>query len=328
MRPAVSVIIPAYNGARWLRGCLESVLRQTYRPHEILVVDDGSTDETRDVLGPFAAHLVLLAQSRGGIGAARNRALARASGDFLAFLDQDDLWHPDKLERQVRHALDRPQVAVVYTDAEEFDDRGTVHPSFLDLFPALRGRGDLFAAIIDLCVPLMSTTLIRTGFLREHGLSFPEDVSGVDDVGLFLEICARGGQFACVDEPLARRRLHRGNYSKNHYNRFAKRVILYKDLLRRLPDAAPAHRRALRRGLRDAHFRVGECAWAALDMAEARRQFRRSLAADVRGLRAALYWALSYMPRGVVRGLRGAKHRLRELLSRRPARPAAAVQES
>jgi glycosyltransferase involved in cell wall biosynthesis len=328
MPPAVSVIIPAYNGARWLRGCLESVLRQTYSPHEIIVVDDGSTDQTQDVLRPFAAHLVLLTQQRGGIGAARNRALARASGDFLAFLDQDDLWHPDKLEKQVRHALDHPEVAVIYTDAEEFDDHGTVHPSFLDLFPALRGRGDLFAAIIDLCVPLMSTTLIRAAFLREHGLSFPEAVSGVDDVGLFLEICARGGKFACVDERLARRRLHRGNYSKNHYNRFAKRIILYEDLLGRLSDAAPAHRRALRRGLRDAHFRVGECAWAALDMPEARRQFRRSLAADVRGLRAILYWGLSFLPRGVLLGLRGAKQRLREWLSRRPERAAVAVRES
>src|SRR5947209_8322061 len=99
MPPTVSVLIPAYNGAPWLRACLESVLRQTYPPHEIVVVDDGSTDDTRAVLRPFAPHIVLLGQQRGGIGAARNRAVARASGELLAFLDQDDVWREDKLQK-------------------------------------------------------------------------------------------------------------------------------------------------------------------------------------------------------------------------------------
>ncbi len=320
MPPTVSVLIPAYNGAPWLRACLESVLAQTYPAHEIIVVDDGSTDDTREVLRSFARHITLLEQRRGGIGAARNRAVAQATGDLLAFLDQDDLWRRDKLEKQVDYAVAHPEVAVIYADAEEFSDRGTVNASFLDRFPALRGPGDVFTAIIDRQVPLMTTTLLRASFLREHGLSFLESVSGVDDVGLFLEIRARGGRFGWVDEKLARRRIHEHNYSKNHHNRFARRVVLYEELLRRLPGAAPAHLRALRRGLREAHFLVGECAWAEGDMPEARRHFLAGWSPSARGARALLYWALSYLPNGALRRLRGTNRRLRAVLAR-PAGP-------
>ncbi|MCC6416950.1 MAG: glycosyltransferase [Gemmataceae bacterium] len=315
MPPAVSVLIPAYNGAPWLRACLESVRGQTYPVHEIIVVDDGSTDDTRAVLHPFAPHITLLAQQRGGIGAARNRAVAHASGELLAFLDQDDLWRPDKLEKQVRYAVGRQDVAVIYTDAEEFDDGGTVHPSFFDLFPGLRTSGDLFGPLIDRCIPLMSTTLIRAAFLRAYGLSFFEPASGVDDVGLFLEVCVRGGKFGRLDEPLTRRRLHPNNTSKNHYNRFARRIVLYEELLRRLPEASATHRRELRRGLRDAHFRVGECAWGDLDLTQARQHFRRALGPEAHGARALLCLALSYLPRRALRGLRAVKQRIAPALT-------------
>src|SRR5262249_36246757 len=253
---------------------------------EILVIDDGSTDATPAVLRTFEPRVYVLRQPRGGIGAARNHGVRRAVGDYLAFLDHDDLWTKDKLDKQVRHALAHPEIDVLYTDAEEFDEHGTVHDSFFALFPSLRRGGDPFSDMVRSAVPLMSTTFFKSAFLRHHGLTFPERVSGVDDVGLFLEIAARGGVFDHLDECLVARRLHAHNLSKNHYNRFAQRAVLYADLLERLKEARPTHRAALAWGLRDARFRLGECAWAELQLREARRHFRAAAGLDRLGGRA------------------------------------------
>jgi glycosyltransferase involved in cell wall biosynthesis len=305
--PLISVIIPTHNGAAWLPDCLDSVLRQTYERREVLVIDDGSTDATPAVLRAFEPRVCVVRQPRGGIGAARNQGIHRAAGDYLAFLDHDDLWKEDKLDKQVRHALAHPEIDVHYTDAEEFDARGTVHDSFFALFPGLRRSGDLFAEIVHFAVPLMSTTLFKTAFLHRHGLTFPESVSGVDDVGLLLEIAARGGVFGHSEERLVARRLHAHNLSKNHYNRFAQRAVLYADLLERLQDAQPTHRAALEWGLRDARFRLGECAWADLQLSAARRYFRSAVGLDRLGRRALRAYLLSLLPVAAVRGLRAAK---------------------
>src|SRR5262245_60157439 len=198
--PLVSVIIPAYNAAAWLPDCLDSVFRQTYANREIFVIDDGSTDTTPNVLRAFAGRVQLLRQARGGIGAARNAGLARAAGEYVAFLDSDDLWRSDKLEKQVRHAHVHPDLAVIHSDAEEFDERGTLHASYFDLAPGLRKDGDPFERLVHFCIPLTSSTLVKRTFLREHSLSFLEPVSGVEDLGLFLEIAAKGGRFGFLDE--------------------------------------------------------------------------------------------------------------------------------
>src|SRR5439155_23564909 len=100
-RPLISVLIACYNGGRYLAEAIESVLKQTYPRVELIVVDDGSDDDSADVARRFGSALALVSQPRAGIGAARNRAVSLATGDFLAFLDADDRFLPDKLERQM-----------------------------------------------------------------------------------------------------------------------------------------------------------------------------------------------------------------------------------
>src|SRR5215472_561278 len=97
----ISVIIPAYNHARFLTPAIESVLSQTMEPSEIVVVDDGSTDETSSVLGTFGRQIRVVRQKNQGVAAARNRGAELATGEYLAFLDADDLWLPRKLEMQL-----------------------------------------------------------------------------------------------------------------------------------------------------------------------------------------------------------------------------------
>src|SRR5688500_924354 len=113
-QPLVSVIIPVYNGARFLRAALESVFAQTYRPIEVIVVDDGSADDSGVIAQSFP-EVRYIRQENQGVAAARNNAIEAARGEFFAFLDQDDLWTPEKLRLQIEHLLDHPEVGYTLT---------------------------------------------------------------------------------------------------------------------------------------------------------------------------------------------------------------------
>lgn len=308
--PRFSVIIPTYNGAAFIAETLRSVLAQSYAAAEVIVVDDGSTDRTADVLAVFAGRVQVVRQAQGGIGAARNRGVAEATGDFLAFCDHDDVWHAEKLRRQADYVINHPDTDVLYTDALEFDASGIVHESYHGLFPGLREPIDLFAKITRFQVPLMSTVCVCAAFVRQHRVAFSVAASGVDDIGWFLEMLVRQGRFACLDEVLVRRRLHAGNLSKSHYNRFAMRCVLYTELLQRLTEATPAQRDALTQALRDAHYRVGEWRWGQLHLREAAAHFGRATGWDALGARARLFAALCCLPHVAVAALQQGKRRL------------------
>lgn len=120
--PLVSVIMPAFNQSRYIGAALESVFAQTYRPVEVVVVDDGSTDDTPAILAARADRVVGVRQANAGPAAARNTALAHVQGDFIAFLDADDLWHERKLERQMARFRAWPQLEISVCMVENFWD--------------------------------------------------------------------------------------------------------------------------------------------------------------------------------------------------------------
>ena len=120
MQPCVSAIIPVFNGERYLAHALESILAQTYRPLEILVVDDGSTDRSAEVAHRFGPAIRYIYQANAGAGAARNRGIALSTGDFVAFLDQDDLWAPDKLACQMDVLRADAPVGMVFGLVQQF----------------------------------------------------------------------------------------------------------------------------------------------------------------------------------------------------------------
>jgi PAS domain S-box-containing protein len=115
-RPVVSVVIPTYNYARFVTAAVESALAQSSVAHEIIVIDDGSTDKTRQVLVPYLDRIRYLYQSNQGLSAARNAGIRAAQGDYIALLDADDLWHPAKLEAQMRYLADHPDVGLLACD--------------------------------------------------------------------------------------------------------------------------------------------------------------------------------------------------------------------
>lgn len=116
----VSVVIPAYNGERYLAEALDSVFNQTEKPYEVIVVDDGSTDTSSEILDSYGDRIVKIEQANSGTASARNRGVGVATGDLIAFLDQDDYWHENKLEKQSRIFRDTPDVQIVWGSVQQF----------------------------------------------------------------------------------------------------------------------------------------------------------------------------------------------------------------
>jgi glycosyltransferase involved in cell wall biosynthesis len=185
--PLVSVIIATYNRARWLPGTIESVLAQTFRDFELIVVDDGSTDNTTAVLQPFDGRLRYTHQVNAERGAARNTGMRIASGEFVAFLDSDDLWTPTKLEAEVASLRADPSLGLVYSDALLIDELGTVTGSL----PRYRFRGDVLADVVrQNFVPLSAHLLRRDAFERAGGFSEDRTMSGSEDWEAWTRLAA------------------------------------------------------------------------------------------------------------------------------------------
>lgn len=116
----ISCIVPVFNGERYMGETLDSILAQTYRQLEIIVVDDGSTDGTAEVAASYGERISYLRQANRGAAAARNTGLSVAQGDLIAFVEQDDLWHSEKLVRQMARLRERPEIDLCFTSFQNF----------------------------------------------------------------------------------------------------------------------------------------------------------------------------------------------------------------
>jgi glycosyltransferase involved in cell wall biosynthesis len=198
--PGVSVVIPSFNGERYLGEAIRSALDQSLPPLEVIVVDDGSTDGSAAVAISFGARVRLIRQPNRGSAAARNAGFFAAKGSWIALLDQDDLWHPDKLARQclaVRDAAD--DVVCVITDLDIFGEDGFRKVRRADPI-ALEGKFVVNMLLDWVATP--SCAMVRADVARV--VLFPEGIHN-DDQHFFL-LLRRRGRFLHVAEPLARYR--------------------------------------------------------------------------------------------------------------------------
>lgn len=202
--PLVSVVVPVFNGERFLAEALESVFAQDYRPIEVIVVDDGSTDRSAEIIRSFP-EVRLVSQANAGVAAARNAALRIATGEFISFLDQDDRWLPHKLTRQVARLLECPSLGFVTAQERCVLDGLTEAPHWL-----------------------------RNSSTRESTVSFVPGLlvirrSAMDKAGVFDESLVNGSDtdwvyrakdlriaFESMGETLLIRRVHEGNASHRH----------------------------------------------------------------------------------------------------------------
>jgi glycosyltransferase involved in cell wall biosynthesis len=216
-RPLVSVILPACNAEAFIGQTLESVLRQTYTHLEVLVVDDGSRDRTAEIVRTFAkrdSRVVLLQQDNRGVAAARNLAIQKSRGEFIAPVDADDLWFPEKLEKQVRSLMKAgPEVGLVYTWSLCIDERTRL----LSSCARWEAQGDVLRALL-FCnfVGSASVPLFRRSCLEQMESYYPDlrarNACGCEDWGLLLRIAERH-HFAVVPEYLVGYRAVPGSMS-------------------------------------------------------------------------------------------------------------------
>jgi glycosyltransferase involved in cell wall biosynthesis len=277
--PQVSAIIPYYNGDAYIRQAVESILDQTYSQFEIIVVDDGSDADSARIVQDLAADTrlkLIVHDTNRGIAAARNTGLREASGRYITFLDQDDTWHPQKLEKQIEalEKSDSSEIGFVFSDLEIINELGRKTRRRISQAPPGIESAVRFDRIksffLDNYIPIV-TAMIRGDCFDEVG-GFDEDIrSGADDYDLFFRLLMKY-RFVQIPEPLATRRLHKANYSSIE--------ILVPDImmvlgrvLEQVPELGPYRRRRLG----TLYDSLGDASLSKGDSKQAREFYQRSM---------------------------------------------------
>lgn len=229
MRASVSVIIPIYNSGRYLREAIDSVLAQTYGPFEVLVVDDGSGDDGPELASRYGAPVQVIALPHRGHPAARNAGVAASKGDFLAFLDADDLWTPDKLKLQIEAFEANPDLDLVFGHMQNF-----ISPEL-----SVEERAKINCNSTVLPGLLQGSMLARRDSFQRVG-PFPED----RNMGDFLDWYGRATlsklNMHMLPDTLVRRRIHLANFQRTHRHLRRENLVALKKLLDRRRAAASA----------------------------------------------------------------------------------------
>lgn len=322
--PLVSVVIPAFNCAAYLEETLGSVAGQTLGDFEVVVVDDGSTDGTKELLDRLAEpRLRVVAQDRRGPAAARNRGIELARGRYIAFLDADDLWEPDKLELQVQFMEHAPQVGLCFTDWTWLQAPPGVPSAFeaarsslarLPVKPAGMGwvvtSASLFADYL-LRGPIpcwTSTVMVRRSTLALAGL-FDEHLRGDEDTHLWLRL-VKTAPVGYLRRVLARRRARPASVTTSTVDAEAYAVSADSIAsLERHLSLTRDERAAVRARVSQLHRAAGYCRLARGDVAGARRQFLASFVARP-SLSSLGYLLLATLPAPLVAAVRSAKRRV------------------
>lgn len=218
--PTVSVVIPTYNCERYIAQTIGCILRQTHQDTEIIVVDDGSTDATPEIVSAYGSRVRLISQINSGVSTARNRGLQACTGEYICFMDHDDYWYADKLARQLSAFASDPTLGIVFSTFILWHQ----NPDTLD-FPSpdtfdLSGFGDgsdpeysgwIYHQLLLDCWVLTSTAMIRTDFLKACG-GFDESLPYSEDWDLWLRL-SHEHPFLKLNRPttLYRQHAHQGN---------------------------------------------------------------------------------------------------------------------
>lgn len=183
--PFFSVIIPAYNRYQLLKRAIDSVLNQTFEDFELIVVDDGSTDETPGVAIEYEGRITYIRQDNGGVSNARNRGIHLARSPYIAFLDSDDVWFPEKLNEQCSYIDCHPDVLIHQTDELWIRNGRRVNP----MKKHMKREGAIFLESLDRCMISPSSVVMRRDLFERFGL-FDENLPVCEDYDLWLRIAA------------------------------------------------------------------------------------------------------------------------------------------
>lgn len=289
-RPLVTVVIPTYNSAEFLPATLESVFCQTYDHLEIVVVDDGSSDQTQMVIGPYLDRLKYVKQENwGGPSRPRNVAIGEASGDLVAFFDSDDLMMPNKIACAVQAFSDHPELGLVFSNFQGIDESGNILVgNFLEAYQDFRNEltGDSGGSVRCLNAKAAYSSLLRANFvgtssvvcpravLKQVG-SFDEKMMNADDVDMWRRIAFAGYGFGFIDQVLHGYRKRGGGVTARGVRRYP--AVLY-GLGKQLElDLEPGDRKYLEGRIHGLELEYASALTNSGQHGEARQLFRRAL---------------------------------------------------
>lgn len=217
-KPLVSVIMPAYNAQQYIAEAIESVIAQTYSNWELIIVNDGSTDDTLNIISHYQqqdSRIKIIDQLNRRLGAARNAALRVAKGDYIAFLDSDDCWTVDKISQQIQQMLLNPNVDISFTHGYIIKDDKIVDPN--PLFAGIKSGFEVYNAeyihneIVISSVLMTKDVLLKCGFQE-----LDEKFFGCEDLDYWLRAARNGLIFNGINQKLYFYRLHENNMSANY----------------------------------------------------------------------------------------------------------------
>jgi glycosyltransferase involved in cell wall biosynthesis len=218
--PKVSVIIATYNRAHFIRDAIDSVMAQSFTDYEIIVADDGSSDTTQKIVNSYGARVRYFYQTNQGKAFAQNMAASHAQGDYLAFLDDDDIWYPNKLEIQIKLLEDNLVIGFVCSESYLIDEKGntlrhwTKKPTNLETFESLYDENFI----------QHSSVVVRKGLFHAVG-GVDERLATTEDYDLWLRL-AKISRFKYINAPLVKYRQHATNKHKNTIQKLKDRVAV------------------------------------------------------------------------------------------------------
>lgn len=274
----VSIITPLYNGENYIAEAIQSVLSQNYPHFELLVINDGSTDHSHDVISPFLGdkRIRYFEKENGGVASARNFALQRARGTWIGFLDQDDRWLPDKLTNQITALQRQPDAALIHSRQAYIDAGGNpINDYSKDWVDSLQGH--CFSSLFNRNRIAVLTVLLNKEVLISIG-AFNEKTSMVDDYELWLRICYRY-PIAFLDEVVAEYRLHDKNASYDHFRMERAELKALSSLLNNSPGViSQLNKRQINRRFAALHTEIAKgFLWQKQDHLLARTHFIQAL---------------------------------------------------
>lgn len=253
-QPMVTTVIPAYNNGIYLGEAIDSALAQDYAPLEVFVIDDGSTDNTAEVVARYGDRVRYAYQKNQGQSVAKNHGIRNAGGEFIAFLDSDDRWRPGKLSKQMALLAPNENVGLVYTDRLKFRGDTIVHATNKIKHTPRRGRvldhllGDNFV--------VSSSVVARKSFLLEAGL-FDESRRVAEDYDLWLRM-ARLCEFEFVDEILLEYRLSPNSIGSNVRSYFPHVIAIQQAFIDKFYNGAYPNRSAVARASANKYESLGD----------------------------------------------------------------------
>jgi glycosyltransferase involved in cell wall biosynthesis len=305
--PAVSVVIPTYNMAGWVTDAVQSALAQTFRDVEVIVVDDGSTDNTEEALAPWRDRIRYIRQDNGGQSVATNTGVLAARAPYVALLDADDLWLPEKLERQLPPLMADAEIGLSCTDFSIQSPTGAIVPSF---FQSGKGYtdGHAFDDMLDHCWVACPTAIIPRRIFDSVGFFYPGLNVG-QDFHLWLRI-AHKWKVTALPEVLCKVRQRPDGY-RPFERSYRSAIRTRESLLGAIPELSAPRQRVVRHQIAELAYRLGQRRIFEGRVREAREVAREALNWNPSSVRAAAMLGLSYCPPAAVHALYATWRRLR-----------------